>query len=117
MSKGRTEVRPFFFASERPGQWSPFPPLWRLHGCNSQTIKIWAEDTIVFNTLSGHSHVLNTLAGEILLRLLDRPASRETIADELSATLEAPVDDKLQAALDNALAELDALGLVTCRPL
>ena len=93
----------------------PLPLLWRVHGCDPQAIKIWAEDTVVFNTLSGQSHVLNTLAGEILLRLLDRPADREALATQLSATLEAPIDDDLRAAIDNALAEMDELGLITSR--
>ena len=89
---------------------------WRLHGCNPRTIKIWAEDTIVFNALSGHSHVLNALAGEILLRLIERPTNRDALTAQLSAMLEVSVDEKFEAAVDNALGELDALGLITSRP-
>ena len=92
-----------------------FPPLWRVHGCDPRAIKIWAEDTVVFNALSGQSHVLNTLAGEILLRLLEHPTDRDALATQLSATLEVPVDDDLLTAIDNALAEMDELGLITCR--
>ena len=92
----------------------PSPPLWRVHGCDPQAIKIWAEDTVVFNALSGQSHVLNTLAGEILLRLLERPADCDGLAAQLSTTLEAPIDDDLRAAIDNALAEMDELGLIKC---
>jgi len=91
------------------------PPLWRVHGCDPQSIKVWAEDTVVFNALSGQSHVLNTLAGEILLRLLEHPADREALAAQLSATLETPIDADLRAAIDNALAEMDELGLITSR--
>ncbi len=94
---------------------APLPPLWRVHGCDRQAIKIWAEDTVVFNALSGQSHVLNTLAGEILLCLLDHPVDRDGLATRLSATLDAAVDDQLRAAIDNALAEMDELGLITCR--
>ena len=91
-----------------------FPPLWRVHGCDPQAIRIWAEDTVVFNALSGQSHVLNTLAGEILLRLLDHPTDRDALAAQLSASLDIPVDDDLRTAIDNALAEMDELGLIAC---
>ena len=91
-----------------------FPPLWRVHGCDPQGIRIRAEDTVVFNALSGQSHVLNTLAGEILLRLLDHPTDRDALAAQLSASLDIPVDDDLRTAIDNALAEMDELGLIAC---
>ena len=71
------------------------------------------EEFFLFNTASGHTHVLNAL-GATLLRAL---ASGDRSRAELLATLTDTSDDsaragELVAHLDWLLAQLDELGLV-----
>jgi PqqD family protein of HPr-rel-A system len=81
---------------------------WRALPTLSESLFFWDDECVVFNHLSGDTHLLSALAGQLLLELQPVPPHAAGLA----------VDAKLQPSaqsrheFDDILAELSALALI-----
>lgn len=84
-------------------------PLWRTLGFDDLLMRTWDDETFVFNPASGHTHLLNGVAVELLRLLHEQPRSSEQLAAELG-------DPALQQLpeLQQQLHQLALIGLL-CR--
>ncbi len=66
---------------------------------------------MIFNPVSGATHLLDVASGDVLLALLKGPARPHDLTDRLAALLDVRPDRSLRAAVDTILDSLDRLGL------
>ena len=86
---------------------------WRIAGSEPLRWRCWAGDYVVFNPLSGQTHMLDIVTGRVL-RLIDSGISNiDRIRSEISAFLEVGDDDRLAQALHDILARLEEAGLIS----
>jgi PqqD family protein of HPr-rel-A system len=71
----------------------------------------WHGDLVVFNPISGATHLLDIVGGEVLRALMEGPARAEELARRIAKLLEVECDDETVAAADRILENLDRLGL------
>jgi PqqD family protein of HPr-rel-A system len=74
--------------------------------------RCWEGDYVVFNPLSGHTHFLNIVAGQILTLLIAGDCTASVVRSSVARFLEVPDDDKLAATVDDILMRLEDAGLV-----
>lgn len=67
---------------------------------------------MVFNPVSGNTHILDIASGEVLLGLMEGPTNREYLCARLGAFLEVDTDANLEAAVSRILGSLENLGLI-----
>lgn len=85
---------------------------WSLLDPEKLQLRSWDSGTVVYNGLSGDTHLLSPLAGDILSQLKTAPATGEQL---LSAMKDHFVEDNCDEALDiieTILHELQAIDLV-----
>ena len=84
---------------------------WRIPAANA-SIRDWNGEYAVYNPLSGHTHILDLVAGEVLLLLQQRPQSDDELRERVAALLEMPSDEALATRVDHILEHLDEIGLI-----
>jgi PqqD family protein of HPr-rel-A system len=87
---------------------------WRTVRGDTLKWRCWAGDYVVFNPLSGHTHFLDIVTGQILTLLMAGSCTASAVRSSLSRFLEVPDDDKLAANVDDILMRLEDAGLVEC---
>jgi PqqD family protein of HPr-rel-A system len=80
--------------------------MWRLTPSQSLAHRGWDDEFVVYNDLSGDTHLLGADAMQVLLCLRDGPLAEPAIAQRLGA---GPDEHEALAVL---LAELGALALI-----
>ena len=74
--------------------------------------KNWQDGVVVFNLLSGNTHVLNPTAARVLNVLNNAPMSGEELASKLASDNGIDFDKDLVERVQGLLANLDDLGLI-----
>ena len=74
--------------------------------------KSWPDGDVVFNRLSGNTHLVSPLAAQILDFLRQHPTNSTEIARYLAAQNSIAVADDLIISVEELLANLETLGLV-----
>jgi PqqD family protein of HPr-rel-A system len=72
----------------------------------------WQDEYVLYNDLSGDTHLLPDSSVELLLALQQAPASADALTARLRAVFEDDAADIDAAAIDALLAELARLALV-----
>ena len=85
---------------------------WRAIGRAPVPMRHWEGDCIVYNPLSGDTHILDIVAGEILRAVMEQPMQGRALARHIAAFLEVPDDDNTAANVNQILHRLDELGLI-----
>jgi len=67
---------------------------------------------VVYNTLSGCTHILDIVAGEVLKIVMRGAVATEQIQAEIAAFLDIPNDQRAADSVYEVLAMLDELGLI-----
>lgn len=87
--------------------------VWGPLGIATGAVRLWDDEAVVFNSLSGQTHILNALAAEALLLLLERPRSEAELSTELLAAADAVSSLEWIGAFTAMIRELDRLGLIS----
>lgn len=74
--------------------------------------KSWPDGDVVYNRLSGNTHLVSPLAAQILDHLSQHPTDSSEIARNLAAENGIEVADDLITSVEELLANLEVLGLV-----
>lgn len=74
--------------------------------------KQWNDGPVVFNALSGNTHLLNPTAAMVLQALEQQPANALDLAHQLASQIQVDPDQELTAQVETLLSNLDELGLI-----
>ncbi len=73
----------------------------------------WGDEFIVYNSLSGDTHLLGSVAAQILLRLQQAPSDFMSLAESLTSLLQTEMmGEQLEPQLVNILEDLNAIALI-----
>lgn len=73
----------------------------------------WGDEFIVYNSLSGDTHLLGSVAAQILLRLQKAPSDFMSLAESLTSLLQTEMmGEQLEPQLVNILEDLNAIALI-----
>ena len=86
---------------------------WRLVPADSLCWREWAGELVVFNDLSGNTHLLNPLAGLVLMRLAESRAmfSAAELTESIGQSEAMGPDIALIEAVEAVLTDLERFGL------
>jgi PqqD family protein of HPr-rel-A system len=85
--------------------------MWQVVPGQSLAVKEWDGIAVLYNDLSGNTHLLDGAAVEVLQALRSAPATAATLAKALTDRIECDADE-LTTLIDELLAGLAALDLV-----
>ena len=71
----------------------------------------WNGDHIAYNPLSGHTHILDLVAGAVLTELAHEARSADYLCKHVGVLLDVPADAALATRVDDVLEHLDDVGL------
>jgi PqqD family protein of HPr-rel-A system len=80
------------------------------------TLRDWDGDYAVFNPLSGSTHLLDIVSGEVLRALQAGPATTAVVCEHVARFLGVENDERVTRRIAGVLAELDQLGLIEPAP-
>lgn len=89
-------------------------PIWRLAPGQRLQYRCWDGECVLYNDLSGDTHLLDEFALALLEQLQGRPQAAAQLAAAFG--LDADVPDHDSATLSDLLADLAALHLVDTVP-
>lgn len=74
--------------------------------------RCWDDEFVVYNSLSGDTHLLDSTAAQILLKLQQAPSDAPSLSESLAPLLHAEMDDELVIQIEQILSDLDTLALI-----
>ena len=88
--------------------------IWSCAGRDRLLVRSWGgEEGVVYDTLSGDTHLLEPLALELLQQLtLGVPRSASALLDELADLIEDTAPESALAAIEQSLEAMRRAGLV-----
>ena len=89
------------------------PPSWQPSGPHLLAVREWDDEFVVYNEATGDTHHLGTLAGDVLLTLLDHPdgMAEPALIAETARHVVVPDRAELDAEIGHVLARLAQLRL------
>ncbi|HEY8100299.1 MAG TPA: HPr-rel-A system PqqD family peptide chaperone [Burkholderiaceae bacterium] len=85
---------------------------WRVISNEALHFRSWNDEFVVYNSLSGDTHLLGSATAQILLNLLTAPSDAATLAAALAPFFEVAPTADLPFQIDQLLSELNTLALV-----
>ena len=85
---------------------------WRVPVEGVLPLRDWDGDYVVYNPLTGSTHVLDIVTGEVLKAIMAAPATTGELCRHVADFLEIPNDVRTAENVDAVLAALDELGLI-----
>lgn len=86
---------------------------WRVRSDQALHFRSWGDELIVYNSLSGDTHLLGSVAAQILLRLQHVPSDFKSLAESLTPLLQTEMmGEPFEPQLIDLLADLNALALI-----
>jgi PqqD family protein of HPr-rel-A system len=76
----------------------------------------WSGETVIFDTRTGDTHLLDPLSSELLRRLEAGPKTSDELAAALAAEFDFAAEDDVPALTAGALAKLRELGMIDVVP-
>lgn len=89
---------------------------WKLRAGQRLRMLSDDEETVVYNDLSGDTHLLSGIAASLLERLRQGPASSDSLAGLLASEWDLDADIAPAELAEQLLAELAALSLIEPTP-
>lgn len=85
---------------------------WKVNSGFPLQWQVWDDEFVVYNTGSGDTHMLDTLAAEVLQSLEKKTADLSELAGRVAASIEIEPDSKFSDYLEQLLSDLHKLGLI-----
>jgi len=74
--------------------------------------KQWADVPIVYNVISGNTHVISPVAAKILRQLEQQPSTAAQLALTIASEFDVDSDQEVVELVVRLVSDLDELGLV-----
>jgi len=87
---------------------------WSTHIVTGVHLLPLSEEFVVYEPVSGNTHLLGCVAGEILQQLHQAPSSLAYLTDTLAAQWQETCSPDIVQAIAEVLSELRAMELVEC---
>jgi PqqD family protein of HPr-rel-A system len=75
-------------------------------------LRYWDGDYVVYNPLSGCTHVLDIVAGEVLKTIMNSGVQGDALCRHIAQFLDLPPDARVDDHVGGILTALDRLGLI-----
>lgn len=76
-------------------------------------LRFWDDEYVLYNNLSGDTHLLGSAAAQVLLKLEEAPSDAITLAESLASLLKVEMmDESLAPQIEQLLTDLNALALI-----
>ena len=85
---------------------------WRLGIPGQLPLHCWDGDYVVYNPLSGNTHILDIVTGEVLQTIMAGEVGISEICQHVAHFLEVPNDNSIAEHVKRILATLDRLALI-----
>ncbi len=85
---------------------------WHVACHANPVIRDWNGDFLAYHPLSGHSHILDWIAGAVLTAVSQQPRSASWLCAHVAALLEVVNDAALASRVKEILDHLDDCGLL-----
>jgi PqqD family protein of HPr-rel-A system len=85
---------------------------WQLISNQAVKLRSWDTEFVVYNSLSGDTHLIGPTAAHILIRLQQAPTDAGSLADVLSRAWQVDPSEELVLQIDEILADLHKLALI-----
>ncbi|MGC2049774.1 MAG: HPr-rel-A system PqqD family peptide chaperone, partial [Gallionella sp.] len=85
---------------------------WKLISNQALRFRIWDDEFVVYNSLSGDTHLLRSTAAQILLILQQVPSNATALTEALAPLLHVEMNDEFIFQIEDILADLDTLALI-----
>ena len=85
---------------------------WRLTVAGPLPLRCWDGDYVVYNPLSGDTHLLDIVTGEVLRMVMAACTRVSEVREGVAEFLEVPNDSNVAEQVDVILDALDRLGLI-----
>ena len=72
----------------------------------------WDDDYVIYDELSGDTHLLDGVSGELISALSEKAMSRAALLKKLNELFEAPSESEMESYLDDFIARFQQLGLL-----
>lgn len=86
--------------------------VWKVSGAGKLHWRCWDGDYVVFNPLSGDTHLLDIVAGGVLMNILAGPSTTDALTRKAAAFLEVDSGEDLSSYVKDIIVRLDGLGLI-----
>lgn len=86
--------------------------FWRLIAEHGPVVHQWDGEYVVYAELSGDTHILDVVGGEVLMMLQSGAVETQSIHRRVADLLELPADEMLAARVDSILDRFDRAGLI-----
>ncbi|MES2018678.1 MAG: HPr-rel-A system PqqD family peptide chaperone [Pseudomonadota bacterium] len=90
--------------------------MWRIAPGQALRFRQFGDECVLFNDLSGDTHLLGDSAMHLLSVLQHGPAERGALLASLAQALDCTVDAALEQETDALLASLASYYLIQCAP-
>ena len=85
---------------------------WRITVGRALPFRAWDGDYVVYNPLSGNTHVLDIVTGEVLTTIMAGNVRGGDLCRRVADFLEVPNDPSVAEQVGKILIALDRLGLI-----
>jgi PqqD family protein of HPr-rel-A system len=72
----------------------------------------WDDDCVIYDELSGDTHLLDGVSGDLICALSEKAMSRAALLKMLNELLEAQGESEMESYLDFFIARFQQLGLL-----
>lgn len=89
-------------------------PAWRPVAPDAIASRLWDDELVVYNDVTGSTHHLSVLGSDVMRTLLEHPAGMALVAlvDRIANAAGTGADRQLSNAIERTLADLAQLRLV-----
>ena len=88
--------------------------MWRIIPGQELHYREWDDEFVLYNNLSGDTHLLGVSAIHLLRALSANAANEDDLTTAMCASLELEGDDEVKSEVQNLLRDLQSLSLVEC---
>ena len=92
------------------------PHSWHVTSIDALTLHRWSARALVYNDLSGHTHLFDEMTTVAFDQLMAGPLSEDALARRLAEVIDVPADARLEAWTHQAISYMESLGLIETKP-
>ena len=89
--------------------------IWHVVSADALTLHSWSARALVYNDLSGHTHLLDEMSTVAFESILAGPLSEDDLVVHLAEIFDLPIDARLEQWSHQALLQLENLGLIASK--
>jgi PqqD family protein of HPr-rel-A system len=90
---------------------------WVVDADAALLLRQWGDECVVYNSVSGDTHLLNALGAVSLTRLLQSPATANDLALRVVSQLGFEADETLLEMIEALLGDFERIGLIRQHPI